>query len=266
MPTTILVAPAGRRRRPHDRLPRHRPRPRSPGHPRRLRQARSPTASRTTRSALLSLGAHFAIPPAVPRQVAEELLAAGDDQTLMEHVVEIAGQAGEDADVLIVEGMNPETGMVHATRVNALMLKALDAELVLVAAPRDQSRDRDGRRRRHRGPRLRRAVRGAAGRLHPEPGLHRRGGRRRRGRDRLGQAQGGCADCAGCRRPFAETRSGAPRGARGGEAPPARDRPVQHRTWRRRACWTWRTALKAQVLFAGRGRARGACRTWRSAR
>jgi len=41
--------------------------------------------------------------------------------------------------VLIVEGMNPEAGMVHATRVNALMLKALDAELVLVAAPRSQN-------------------------------------------------------------------------------------------------------------------------------
>ena len=87
---------------------------------------------------LLSLGAHFAIPPAVPRAEAEGLLAAGDDQTLMERVVAIADQAGEDVDVLIVEGMYPEMGMVHSTRVNALMLKALDAELVLVAAPSDQ--------------------------------------------------------------------------------------------------------------------------------
>jgi BioD-like phosphotransacetylase family protein len=31
--------------------------------------------------------------------------------------------------------------MVHATRVNALMLKALDAELVLVAAPRSKDPD-----------------------------------------------------------------------------------------------------------------------------
>ena len=88
---------------------------------------------------LLSLGAHFAIPPAVPRGEAEALLAAGDDQTLMERVVAIADQAGEDVDVLIVQGMHPEMGMVHSSRVNALMLKALDAELVLVAAPADQS-------------------------------------------------------------------------------------------------------------------------------
>jgi phosphate acetyltransferase len=84
---------------------------------------------------LLSLGAHFAIPPAVPRGEAEALLAAGDDQTLMERVVAIADQAGEDVDVLVIQGMHPEMGMVHSSRVNALMLKALDADLVLVAAP-----------------------------------------------------------------------------------------------------------------------------------
>ncbi len=89
--------------------------------------------------ALAALGAHIAVQPSVPRALAESLLAAGDDQTLMEHVVEAAGKAGEGADVLIIEGLNPEAGMVHATRVNALMLKALDAELVLVAAPRNQS-------------------------------------------------------------------------------------------------------------------------------
>ncbi len=88
---------------------------------------------------LLSLGAHFAIPPAVPRGEAEGLLAAGDDQSLMERVVAIADQAGEDVDVLVVQGMHPEMGMVHSSRVNALMLKALDAELVLVAAPSDQN-------------------------------------------------------------------------------------------------------------------------------
>jgi len=35
--------------------------------------------------------------------------------------------------------MNPEPGIVHASRVNELMLKALDAELVFVAAPRSQN-------------------------------------------------------------------------------------------------------------------------------
>lgn len=90
-------------------------------------------------AALVALGAHLWPHLPVPRQTAESLLAAGDDQTLMEHVVEIANRAGSDAEVLVVEGMSPEAGMVHATRVNELVLKALDAELVLVASPRKQT-------------------------------------------------------------------------------------------------------------------------------
>ena len=135
LPTTVLVAPAGRARRPDDRLPRHRPRPRSPGHPRRLRQADREPRGQTTRPSCCRSAPTSPPAESVPIAEAEELLAAGDDQTLMEHVVEIADKAGADVDVLIVEGMNPEPGMVHSTRVNALMLKALDAELVLVAAP-----------------------------------------------------------------------------------------------------------------------------------
>src|SRR5512142_1389426 len=88
---------------------------------------------------LVRLGAHLAPPAPITRHVAEELLAHGDDQTLMEQVVDIAGRAAGEADVLVAEGMVPEPGMVYSTRVNALMLRALDAELVLVAAPRDQS-------------------------------------------------------------------------------------------------------------------------------
>jgi phosphate acetyltransferase len=91
--------------------------------------------------ALVALGAHLSPPSGVPRHLADELLAAGDDQTLMEHVVEIANLAADGADVLIAEGLSPEQGMVHSTRVNALMMKALDAELVLVAAPRAEDPD-----------------------------------------------------------------------------------------------------------------------------
>jgi phosphate acetyltransferase len=89
--------------------------------------------------ALMRLGANLHPPAPISRNVAEELLAAGDDQTLMEHVVALCTGAAERADVLVVEGMVPEVGMVWATRVNALMLRALDAELILVSAPRGQT-------------------------------------------------------------------------------------------------------------------------------
>jgi phosphate acetyltransferase len=88
---------------------------------------------------LVKLGAGLTPPPPISRATVDELLAVGDDQTLMEHVVELCAKAAAGADVLVVEGMWPEPGIVYSSRVNALMVKALDAELVLVGAPRGES-------------------------------------------------------------------------------------------------------------------------------
>jgi phosphate acetyltransferase len=89
--------------------------------------------------ALVKLGANLEPPEPIGRAEAEDLLSSGDDQTLMERVVAVCTRAAEGADVLVVEGMAPEPGMVYSTRVNALMLKALDAELVLVGSPRGEA-------------------------------------------------------------------------------------------------------------------------------
>jgi len=201
LPTTIIVAPAGRRVglttaclglvRALDRQG--------------VRVAFvKPVANReVSQSAeLMALGAHILPVKSVPIHTAEDLLAAGDDQTLMEHVVEIAGKAGVGAEVLVVEGMNTEPGIMHASRVNELMLKALDAELVLVAAPRSQSAmevaDAIAIAARGYGQLpegrqvsviLNRVCIGAAGRQAES--------------ETIGQAQGGCADCEGVA-PFAE--------------------------------------------------------------
>jgi phosphate acetyltransferase len=85
--------------------------------------------------ALMKQGARLNPPEPISRAEAEALLAAGDDQTLLERVVALCNDAAKGADVLVVAGMEPEPGMVWATRMNNLMLKALDAELVLVGAP-----------------------------------------------------------------------------------------------------------------------------------
>jgi phosphate acetyltransferase len=90
-------------------------------------------------STLVKLGSSISPPTPITRAEADELLASGDDQTLMEKVVALCAKASEGADVLVVAGMWPEPGMVHSTRVNALMLKALDAELVLVGSPRGET-------------------------------------------------------------------------------------------------------------------------------
>jgi phosphate acetyltransferase len=195
VPTTILVAPAGRHVglttaclglvRALDRLG--------------VRVGFvKPIANRevSQSAALIALGAHIAPIKSVPIHMAEDLLAAGDDQTLMEYVVDVVGTAGVGADVVIVEGLNPEPGIVHASRVNELMLKALDAELVLVAAPRSQNAmevaDAIAIAARGYGPLpegrqvsclLNRVCIGGAG----EKG----------GSEPIGQAQGGCSDCEG---------------------------------------------------------------------
>jgi phosphate acetyltransferase len=90
-------------------------------------------------SSLVKLGSSLSPPESISRAEADALLASGDDQTLMERVVALCARAAEGADVLVVAGMWPEPGMVHSSRVNALMLKALDAELVLVGSPRGES-------------------------------------------------------------------------------------------------------------------------------
>jgi phosphate acetyltransferase len=138
MPRTLLVAPAGRQVgvttvclglvRALDRLG--------------VRVAfTKPIAARGENRAatLVKLGADLRPPEPIARAAAEDLLATGDDQTLMERVVALCARAAEGADVLVVEGMAPEPGMVYSTRVNALMLKALDAELVLVGSPRGET-------------------------------------------------------------------------------------------------------------------------------
>ena len=84
---------------------------------------------------LVRLGAHLSPPAPIDRAEAEALLAAGDDQTLLERVVALCSAAAEGADVLVVEGLAPEGGIVWSARLNALVLRALDAELVLVGAP-----------------------------------------------------------------------------------------------------------------------------------
>ena len=138
MPRTLLVAPAGRQVgvttvclglvRALNRLG--------------VRVAfTKPIAARGENRAatLVKLGAHLEPPEPIARAAAEDLLATGDDQTLMERVVALCTRAAEGADVLVVEGLAPEPGHVYSTRVNALMLKALDAELVLVGSPRGET-------------------------------------------------------------------------------------------------------------------------------
>lgn len=84
---------------------------------------------------LVTAGTNLHPPEPIARVDADEMLGDNRDQDLMEQVVALCQRAAKDADLLVVEGMVPADGMIHATRVNSLMAKALDAELVLVCTP-----------------------------------------------------------------------------------------------------------------------------------
>lgn len=88
--------------------------------------------------ALVKLGSALQPPDPLPRSRVDDLLSSGDEQTLLEEVVKICNRASEGADVLVVEGMVPEPGIAYSMRVNNLMHRALDADLVLVGAPADR--------------------------------------------------------------------------------------------------------------------------------
>jgi phosphate acetyltransferase len=90
-------------------------------------------------TALVRLCTSLNPPVPVPAAEAEALLGDDQEQTLMEQVVARVGEAGANADVVVVEGLVPSPELTWSQRVNAALAKSLDAEVVLVAAPAGRS-------------------------------------------------------------------------------------------------------------------------------
>jgi phosphate acetyltransferase len=71
-------------------------------------------------------------PESIPIQQADDYVREERTGELMERVVEMISQAGEGADVVIVEGLLPAEGRTFNNRLNRLMASNLDAEVILV--------------------------------------------------------------------------------------------------------------------------------------
>jgi phosphate acetyltransferase len=95
----------------------------------------SQSEGRDRSSALVRLVTSLQPPDSIPQEEAERLLGLGDEDVLMEHVVERIQRAAGDAQVLVIEGLATTPRATYSTRVNAAMAQALDAELVLVGRP-----------------------------------------------------------------------------------------------------------------------------------
>jgi phosphate acetyltransferase len=82
------------------------------------------------------INATLGLNPAEPIKLshAQQQLALGHTDPLMEDVIQIAQSSAEEADVLIVEGLVPVADENYIAELNRNMAKALDADVILVAA------------------------------------------------------------------------------------------------------------------------------------
>jgi phosphate acetyltransferase len=90
-------------------------------------------------TALVRLATHLDPPEPIGKLEAEAMLGAGDEAVLLERIVALLQQAtraaGDDADVIVIEGVVPVADVIYAHRLNVELAKALDALVVLVGAP-----------------------------------------------------------------------------------------------------------------------------------
>ena len=69
----------------------------------------------------------------------ERMLGDGQLDELLEEIISLYQQAAEGKDVVIVEGMVPTRQASYAARVNFHLAKSVDAEVILVSAPEQES-------------------------------------------------------------------------------------------------------------------------------
>jgi phosphate acetyltransferase len=83
-------------------------------------------------TALVRLACALDAPDPIPAARVEQLLSRDELDLLLEEVVAAAQPLAAAHEVLIVEGLKPAPGLVYASRVNAAVAKALDADVLLV--------------------------------------------------------------------------------------------------------------------------------------
>ncbi|RVU84120.1 phosphate acetyltransferase [Leucothrix sargassi] len=78
----------------------------------------------------------FTPPKSIELEHAQQLLSDGKRSDLMEEVVRLFQQI-EDVDVVVVEGLVPTRSLPYSDQINASLASALDASVLIVAAPGD---------------------------------------------------------------------------------------------------------------------------------
>lgn len=107
-----------------------------------LAQPASVPGRADTTIALARIACGLDSPEPIPADRVEQLLSRDALDLLLEEVVAAAQPLIDRHDVLVVEGLKPAPGLVYASRVNAAVAKALDADVVLVGAAVDHDPER----------------------------------------------------------------------------------------------------------------------------
>lgn len=85
----------------------------------------------------------FNLDPPTPVRLSEVVkrLTTGDEQGLQEMFIEQFNQAAAKADIVVIEGMVPSSSLFYSKRLNKMMVRAFDADVIMVAAPHEKSAD-----------------------------------------------------------------------------------------------------------------------------
>lgn len=83
-------------------------------------------------TALVELTSTLKPPAPLPAAEVERFLSSGEEERVLEEVVERVARASEGASVVVVEGLVPSQELVYSTHLNVRMAAALDADVILV--------------------------------------------------------------------------------------------------------------------------------------
>lgn len=84
---------------------------------------------------LIALATGIQPPKPITLEAAQAMMGSGQQGRLMEDVIAMHRQISKDADVVIVEGIEPDRTQPFAAKLNVEMANTLGAEIILVTAP-----------------------------------------------------------------------------------------------------------------------------------
>ena len=87
---------------------------------------------------LITLASGIAPPKAISLQHAQKMISSGQQDRLMEEVIAMHRKVREEVDIVIFEGLEPDRTEPFTAKLNVEMAKTLDAEIILVTAPKNR--------------------------------------------------------------------------------------------------------------------------------